>query len=263
MNAWIVLAGIALVALVYVLLPVAAAVFTRYRRPQQVRCPGTGRQAAVSVDPMHAARAAVMGRRPRDVRACSLWPAHAGCWRDCLELPEEAMREVEDLTLLAPMRSDIQRILVPLDGTAASEAALAFVAGIARARGAHVRLLRVAPAPLELRTDDDRLIAYSDQEAARVEYDLVAYLRSVAVGYPDLDIDTVVAFGDPVEEILREAAGADLLAMVRHHRSAVARRFHRSVTATVAQAGRVPTMVVPEHRPMPAQTPVVPLAARP
>jgi nucleotide-binding universal stress UspA family protein len=220
-----------------------------------VHCPGTARTAVVSVDPMDAARGAVVGRRPREVLACSLWPERARCLRDCLELPEETMREVEDTTPLAAAPSGIHRILVPLDGTAASEAALAFVADVARARGARVRLLRVAPAPLEVRASDDRVVAYADQEAARVEYDLGAYLRSVAAGYPDLDIDTVVAFGDPVEEIRREATNAELIAMVSHRRSALARRFRGGVVAAVAGAGRVPVMVVPEH-PARARIPV-------
>jgi hypothetical protein len=93
MNAWILLAGLALIALVYVVLPVASAAFTHYRRPRAVRCPAAARTAVVSVDPMDAARAAVIGRPPRAVRACSLWPARAGCRRDCLAGPEEPMPE--------------------------------------------------------------------------------------------------------------------------------------------------------------------------
>jgi nucleotide-binding universal stress UspA family protein len=263
MNTWMLLAGLVLIALVYVVLPVASAVFTHYRRPRQLRCPVTTRDAVVSIDPMHAARAAVIGRWPDAVQTCSLWPARAGCWRDCLQLPEEAMHEVEDATLPPPAHPGIRRILVPLDGTAASEAALAFVADLARARGARVRLMRVATIPGEVRGIDDRIVAYADQEAARVENDLGAYLKSVAAGYPDLDVDTVVAFGDPAEEILREAAAADVVAMVGHLRSAPARWFHRSVVAAVAAAGRVPVIVVPERRALPAWAVAASLAAAP
>jgi nucleotide-binding universal stress UspA family protein len=263
MNAWLVLAAVALIALAFVLAPVALAVFTRYRRPVQVRCPVAGRQAVVALDPMQAARAALIGRLPHDVRTCSLWPARGDCDRDCLELPEGALGEVEDTGLLDRTRSGPYRILVPLDGTAASEAALGAVADVARARNARVRLIRVAPPPPELRADDGRLIAYADQERARLEYDLGAYLRSVAAGYPDLDIDTVVAFGHPVVEILRAAASADVVAMVRHHRSALARRFDCGVSGAVARAGRVPVMVVPEGRPAPLPSVgAAPLAAQ-
>jgi nucleotide-binding universal stress UspA family protein len=227
-----------------------------------VRCPGTGHAAVVTVDPMQAARAAVVGRAPDAVQTCSLWPARAGCPRDCLEGPDEEVREPETSAFVTPAPAGIRRILVPLDGTAASEAALAFVADVARARHAHVRLMRVAPVPAEVHGTDDRVVAYADQEAARVELDLGAYLRSVAAGYPDLDIDTVVAFGDPVEEILHEAAGADVVAMMARHRSAPVRWLHRSVAAAVARAGRVPVIVVPERRAMPARAVAAPRAAR-
>lgn len=63
------------------------------------------------------------------------------------------------------MRSDVgHSILVPLDGSPGSESVLPTVGELARARGARVRLLRVAAVPPEVRFGD-RVVAYADQEA--------------------------------------------------------------------------------------------------
>jgi len=109
----------------------------------------------------------------------------------------------------------MKRILVPLDLTTEPDAITRVVADAARGAGATVRLLYVAPVPDAVIDADGRIIAYADQEGARVEAEALDYLRSVEIALADVPVESVVRFGDPAEEILREADefGADLIAL--------------------------------------------------
>jgi hypothetical protein len=92
MNPWLVLLAIALVAPLYVLIPVGFAMAAQYRRQKLVRCPLAGVDAAVMVG--RAGLAEALGLRGlRRIETCSLWPRQPGCGQDCRCLPEEAMRE--------------------------------------------------------------------------------------------------------------------------------------------------------------------------
>jgi CBS domain-containing protein len=137
-------------------------------------------------------------------------------------------------------------ILVPLDGAAGSEAVLPAVGELARAEGARVRLLHVAVPPGEVRGQDDRVIAYADQETARVEAEQLTYLRHAAERLHGVDVEAAVRFGEPAEEIVRdaEATGAAMIAMASHRRSGIERLVKGSVAERVERATRVPVMLV-------------------
>jgi hypothetical protein len=81
---WILLLAIAATAIVYVLLPIVASVFARYRKPRIVRCPETGVTAEIQVDARHAAATAVPGPPELRVADCSQWPDRKGCDQACL-----------------------------------------------------------------------------------------------------------------------------------------------------------------------------------
>jgi hypothetical protein len=84
MNApFLVLAAIAGLALVYVLFPIAAMTFARYRGTRLVRCPETGIAAEIEVDARHAALTALGGTPDVRVTDCTLWPGRAGCAGAC------------------------------------------------------------------------------------------------------------------------------------------------------------------------------------
>ncbi len=91
---WIVIAAIVAVAVCYVLLPVVADTFRRFRGKKSVTCPETGRQAEVGIDAGRAAWTSAFGRALLRVKNCSLWPERKGCEQDCVRLPE-AEKEVE------------------------------------------------------------------------------------------------------------------------------------------------------------------------
>src|SRR2546425_7885067 len=73
-----------------------------------------------------------------------------------------------------------KRILVPLDRTSTSEAVLPFVSDLAHGAGSTVRLLRVEPVPNNVVSDSGRVVAYTDQEMARLEAEGLAHLDAIA-----------------------------------------------------------------------------------
>ena len=80
---WITLPAMAALALVYVVAPIMAEAFFRFRGKRTVRCPETGLTAEVAIDARHAALSAVPGPPKVRVAACSLWPDRAGCAQRC------------------------------------------------------------------------------------------------------------------------------------------------------------------------------------
>ena len=124
-----------------------------------------------------------------------------------------------------------ERILVPLDGSETAEAALAYVALLPSER---VRLLAV---------ESDRADLTAVCTAAR---DCRAYLEAVAAPLREQgrDVDTLVAFGNPAEQILALAAAADLVVMGSHGHGGVKRFVLGSIADEVARHAPVPVMVV-------------------
>jgi len=84
---WVVLAGIVALAVAYVLLPVVAATFLRFRPPQGLTCPETGVGAKVGVAAAWAAFTAAFSHPVLRVKNCFLWPGRAGCGQGCLRRP--------------------------------------------------------------------------------------------------------------------------------------------------------------------------------
>ena len=87
-HPWAVLGGLAVIAFAFVLVPVAASAYLRFRAPRLVRCPETLLAATVAIDARHAAWTAALSRPFVRVRGCTLWPWRAGCDQRCCDLPE-------------------------------------------------------------------------------------------------------------------------------------------------------------------------------
>jgi len=140
-----------------------------------------------------------------------------------------------------------KRILVPLDQSPVAEIVVPLVADIARGGGASVRLLLVAPVPEKRLGQGGRVLAYADQEMERLETEGLDYLRTVEMLLDGAgDVESVVRFGDPVTEILREAEafGADLIAVTTEGRSAVGRTLLGSVAEQVVRKAEAQVMLV-------------------
>ncbi len=118
---------------------------------------------------------------------------------------------------------------------------------IARGTGAEMRLLLVEPAPENRVGEDGRVVAYADQEQARLEAEGLDYLRTLTKQCGGVsDVECVVRFGDPVEEILRDAEEfeADLIAVTTEGRSALGRAVLGSVAEQIVKEADAPVMLV-------------------
>lgn len=144
-----------------------------------------------------------------------------------------------------PETSHPRLILVPLDGTSGSEAILEIIGEIARAEGAAVRLLQVKPPTQEIMAEG-RVVVYSNQESARVEAEAHAYFTRVAKSLAAVTVEFAVRFGEPAEQIVKEAgeARATLIAMASHRRTGIARIVRGSVAERVERATTIPVMLV-------------------
>ena len=138
-----------------------------------------------------------------------------------------------------------KRILIPLDGSITAEAALSLIGDLARGAGATVKLLHVAAIPDNQYGNDGYLIAYADQEIARLEAEYLDYLATVEVQLTNVPVERAVRFGDPVHEILREAEqwDADLIAVTTTGRSGVGRMILGSVAEQVFRKAAVPVVL--------------------
>ena len=134
-----------------------------------------------------------------------------------------------------------KRILVPLDRSDTAEAVLPLVSDMARSSGATVRLLHVLPIPKLQVSDHGRVVAYEDQEMERLEASGQEHLRAAEAQLHGVPVETVVRFGDPVEEI--EVFGADLIALATPRRTWLQRLFD-SVPEKVFRAATVPTLLL-------------------
>jgi nucleotide-binding universal stress UspA family protein len=139
-----------------------------------------------------------------------------------------------------------KRILVPIDQKTPVAALLDLVADAVRGGSATVRLLHVAPVPDNVMGVDGHIVAYADQEAARLEAEARDRLRVVELHIGG-DVHSAVRFGDdPATEILAEADDfdADLIAMASSFRTGMSRLFVGSVAEQVAHRASVSVALV-------------------
>ncbi len=138
-----------------------------------------------------------------------------------------------------------KRFLVPLDRSPEAEAAVPLVASAARNAGASVRLVHVEPMPGNILSAEGRLVVYADQEMTRLEAEGSDYMADLARRYLDgVVFDAVVRFGEPAEEILREAEAydADTIVATTTCRSGVGRQLLGSVAEVLVR--KAPQTVV-------------------
>jgi len=140
----------------------------------------------------------------------------------------------------------MKRILVPITGNERSETIVPVVAALGRDRGASVRLLRVFPVPERIVGTHGRTVAYADQEMERLTGEGLSDLRRVEAQLETVPVESVVRFGEPVEEIVREAEafGADLIALAGAARGRLRGVLDPGVAAEVARRAPMPTLTL-------------------
>ncbi len=121
------------------------------------------------------------------------------------------------------------RLLVPLDGSAQSAAALPLARTLARATSAAVTLLRVVP----------------DQDSAP---EATASLKRMAdeLARSEIQVESVVAHGEPADGIVQQinAQAADLVIMRAHGRAGLGRAVLGSVVDRVLANSPVPVLTL-------------------
>ncbi|HSB67845.1 MAG TPA: hypothetical protein VLH58_02770 [Candidatus Methylomirabilis sp.] len=83
-HPWIVLVAVLAVAFLYVLMPLVADTFRRFRSPRTLNCPESGGRAEVGIDASRAAFSSAFGQPLLRVKSCSLWPERDRCNQHCL-----------------------------------------------------------------------------------------------------------------------------------------------------------------------------------
>jgi nucleotide-binding universal stress UspA family protein len=132
---------------------------------------------------------------------------------------------------------ELDRFLVPLDGSPVAEAVLPVVSAVAPAFHAQVRLLMVGPV--------------DDVVAEEYLQSVVDHLRGAGVG----DVGCEIVPGSPATAILEEAqeCGAKLIAMATHGRSGLRRWVFGSVADEIIHSAGLPTLIVRGHAPSGAE----------
>ena len=143
-----------------------------------------------------------------------------------------------------------KRILTPISAAECAESIVPIVSALAQGGGSTVRLLRVFPVPEHVVNSDGRTVAYSDQEMARLEAEGLDDLSRIEAQIDGVPVETVVRFGEPVEEILLEAEAfdADLIALGKSDRGLVLRAIVPGVADQVARKASVPTLTFTHAR---------------
>jgi nucleotide-binding universal stress UspA family protein len=144
------------------------------------------------------------------------------------------------------------RIVVPLDGSALSEAVLPALKALLSAREASLLLLYAIPLATGWELGwDGMLPAPEDERQAREEAE--GYLGGVAAGLGDADgveVTWQLRQGDPARAIIGAARAfeADLIAMSTHGYRGVARLVMGSVAEEVVRMADVPVLLVRPER---------------
>jgi hypothetical protein len=80
----IVVGVLVLVAAFYVILPIMAHTYRRYRGTWVTECPASDTTAEIAIDAKHAALTSAVGAPDLRVVGCSHWPAKEDCNQECI-----------------------------------------------------------------------------------------------------------------------------------------------------------------------------------
>jgi nucleotide-binding universal stress UspA family protein len=147
---------------------------------------------------------------------------------------------------------DLKRVLVGIDGSAASATAECFAANAVRDCGGEVIAVHVVGSPLVRQATEDvvnglgmiqsRVRRLEAEAVRRLEEEWCQPLRDAEVSYR-----AVVAKGDPVHEILHIARkeDVDLIVIGHQHDSSFVHRLFRGLSDELLDHARRPVVVVP------------------
>jgi nucleotide-binding universal stress UspA family protein len=139
-----------------------------------------------------------------------------------------------------------KRILTPIGGGERSEKIVPIVSALAHGAGSSMRLVRVFPVPEGVVDSDGRMLAYSHQQMERLTAEGLDDLGRIQAQLDGIPVETVVRFGEPVEEILLEAEAfnADLIALVASPRGRVRAALAPGIAERLERKATVPTLTL-------------------
>jgi nucleotide-binding universal stress UspA family protein len=142
----------------------------------------------------------------------------------------------------------IDRVLIPLDGSALAEHAIPYALAVA-APTAALMLVRVAPRPspaARLNGPGSTVLGAIEEQQDEVRRALEATARRIRAAAEGRTVDAIVAEGDPAHRIARVAADrrAHLVVMASHARGTLGRAIFGSVTDRVEDLMRLPVLIV-------------------
>ena len=149
-----------------------------------------------------------------------------------------------------------KKILVPLDGSKAGEAAIPHVEALTRPFDAQVILFHVLElAPVPVLVAPGIQLPYppvTPEQEARRAISGITYIEGVekALTEKGINCSSETSSGSPAVEVLKyaEASAIDLIAMSTHGRSGIGRWVFGSVTEKLLQTGSTPVLTVRETR---------------
>jgi nucleotide-binding universal stress UspA family protein len=170
----------------------------------------------------------------------------------------DGMRPTERLDQPAPV------LVVPLDGSRFSEAALPVACDLAGALGARLVLVGVVPSPGQLVAGEGAVVTYVGEDFQALAEDTRMYLSDVARRITPSP-EWVMCTGDAATEIAAEAQaqGAAAIVMATHGRTGLARSLFGSVAGQTMHQGATPVVLIRpgQLRSSEAPAPAVNLAA--
>ena len=142
-------------------------------------------------------------------------------------------------------RMELKTLLVPVDFSEPSEAALSYAVGLAQQLGARLVVMHAYELPV-YGFPDGALIA-STEVATRVMSGAQAGLEAMALRHKDkVRIDTVLRQGVPWEEVraVAEEITADIIIIGTHGRQGLARALIGSVAEKIIRTSTRPVLTV-------------------
>ena len=144
------------------------------------------------------------------------------------------------------------KILVPLDGSGASQFALEPAFRLAQKYAAEVILLRVVvleEVALQLQTLSSAYFALRDEMETRLREEAQTYLKAIRAEWKGMGVPirTEVGSGAPPQVIHQIAAerSVDLIVMSTHGRAGLGRFVYGSVAEAVLRGSPIPVLLVP------------------
>ncbi|MBV9008517.1 MAG: universal stress protein [Verrucomicrobia bacterium] len=135
-----------------------------------------------------------------------------------------------------------QRILVPVENSAADESILQHIKSFARMTGAELLLVHVADGFVARNYDHLKL---ADSEEMRQDRDYLDK-RQRELSEQGFTCETVLALGQPASEIVKlaHARNIDLIAMASHGHRLIGDIFHGSTINEVRHSTSVPLLLI-------------------